>query len=359
MASSPPQSPTTHSFKDALLAALAKDPDTKAFGELLAKAPSVFEGLGEGKEYYVFAPTTEFIIAFLRRMQQGPGRFPRRKVLVDPNTSQQFAEKPKGAPDIRRVSTTLKTSLVGETKYVDLGPGEGARVVSNPSSNENGTVHVTSGFGNSTLVHAGEIPFQGGVIKKCDGFFTLPHAIETTFGNTSGRLWSTALQKADMLTQLSEKRMVTVFAVQDSLLNETNLPGSSDLSRLISEGLSYSPDLSDGLCLKTRGDGSLRIKRSGKDILVNGVRISTPNVISKNGVVHYLEKIPPADKCTSSGSGTGSTGSSSSGSGARNTGSNSGMEEGGGEKSAGLMVLAPKVATLCLIVATFVVYLWT
>ncbi|PWW75433.1 hypothetical protein C7212DRAFT_202811, partial [Tuber magnatum] len=316
--------PAPSSFKDSLLAALAKDPDTKAFGDLLAKAPSVFEGLGEKKEYYVFAPTTEFIIAFLRRMQENPGQLPRRKVLVDPNTSQQFAEKPKGAPDIKRVSTTLKTSLVGETKYVDLGAGEGARVVSNPASNQNGTVHITSGFGNSTLVHAGEIPFDGGVIKKCDGFFTLPHAIETTFGNTSGRLWSTALQKADMLTQLSEKRMVTIFAVQDSALNEANLPGSADLNRLIYDGLSYSPDLSDGKCLETRGGGSLSIKQSGKDILVNGVRISTSNVISKNGVVHYLEKVRGESD----------------------------------EESAGSTVVAPKVAVLGLSVASLMVYLW-
>ena len=85
--------------------------------------------------------------------------------------------------------------------------------------------------------------------------------------------------------------MVTIFAVQDSVLDPANLPGSADLNRLIYDGLSYTPDMSDGLCLPTRGGGSLRITRKGSDILVNGVRISKPDVISKNGVIQYLEQV--------------------------------------------------------------------
>ena len=161
--------PASSRVKDAILSALAKGPDTKAFGDLLAQAPSVFEGLEEGKEYYVFAPTTQSVVEFLKRLQGGPQRLAHREVRVDPNFSQQFAEKPKGDPDIQNIPLTLKTTLVGETKYVDLGPGEGARVVSNPMDGQNGTVRITSGFGSSTIVYAGQIPFEGGIIKKCDG----------------------------------------------------------------------------------------------------------------------------------------------------------------------------------------------
>ncbi|CAZ85006.1 unnamed protein product [Tuber melanosporum] len=326
--------PAPSSYKAAVLAALAKDPQTKPFGDLLSQAPAVFEGLEEKKEYYIFAPTAQFVLEFLKYLQDDPRRLARRKVLVDPNTSQQFAEKPKGAPDIKRVPSTLKTTLVGETKYVDLGAGEGARVVSNPVTSENGTVHIISGFGNSTLVHAEEIPFEGGVIKKCDGFFTLPHALETAFADTQGRLWSTALQNANLLKELSEKRMVTIFAVQDSNLDQANLPASADLNRMVHDGLSYEPDMSDGLCLQTRGEGSLRVTRKGNDILVNGVRITKANVIAKNGVIHYLEKIPPVEKCT------GSAG------------------EPGVKKSAGSITAISKATVLGLSVASLVVYAW-
>lgn len=170
----PLQTPTSHkpvseSFKDDVLAALAKDPDTRAFGELLEQEPSFFDALDESKEYYIFAPTTDHVVEYLRRLNAGSQGLGKRAVQIRPNEVIQAAEKPKGGPDIKRVATTLKTVLLGYTNFVNLGKGEGARVVSQPTSEENGEVHIVSGFGNSTLVHADDIPFEKGVIKKCDG----------------------------------------------------------------------------------------------------------------------------------------------------------------------------------------------
>ena len=87
--------------------------------------------------------------------------------------------------------------------------------------------------------------------------------------------------------------MVTIFAVQDSVLDPSKLPGATDLNRLVHDGLSYTPDMSDGLCLPTRGGGTVRISRQDSDILVNGARIVKSNVIARNGVIHYLEKVRP------------------------------------------------------------------
>jgi hypothetical protein len=287
-----------------VLAALAGDDQIKPFGDLLALAPSVFEGLDGGKKYYIFAPTAESIVEFLKGHQDEPNRHVRRKQLVDPYTRQQFVEKPEEGPDIKEESRTLRTTLVGETKYVDLGPGEAARVVSNPVPGGDGKVRITSGFGNSTLVYAEDIPFDGGVIRKCDGFFTLPRALETVFASTNGGLWSTALEKAGILRDLSEQRKATIFTVEDDKLDEANLPGKAQLDRLIHNGLSYEPDLSNGTCLGTRGDSSLSIIRNSDGIFVNGVRITKANVIAKNCVIHYLETIPPIGTCVPNSAGS-------------------------------------------------------
>ncbi|KAG0634134.1 hypothetical protein HOY80DRAFT_1018641 [Tuber brumale] len=270
---------------------LASDDETKLFGDLLALAPSVFEGLEEG-----------FVVEFLADHPADQQQLARRELL--------FAEKPPGMPDIAEV-------LVGVTKYVDLGPGEAAYVVSNPASSGDGTVEIISGFGNRTL---------GGVIKKCDGFFTLPRALETVFGDTEGRLWSTALEKANILRALSKNGMATIFTVEDSKINETNLPGPADLNQLIHDGLLYDPDWGDSLCLQTRG-GTLLITRNGNDILVNDVLIIKANVIAKNCVIHYLEEIPPVVTCTVN-------------------------------SSAGSTVVVPKVAVLGLLVASLAGYVW-
>ncbi|CUS11024.1 unnamed protein product [Tuber aestivum] len=309
--------PVSPKFKEAVFAALAKDPATKAFGDLLAQAPSAFEGLEDKRKYYLFVPPTQSVVDHIRGSGGNlpgpvPGPVPgpaHREVFVDPKMSQQFAEKPEGGSDIKHEPITLKTSLVGENKYSNLGEGEGARVIAIPTASKDGSVEIISGLGHLTLAHPDETPFEDGVIMKCDGFFTLPLPIEATFANTSGHLWSTAMEKANILKQVSEKRMVTIFAVQDPALDETDLPGSADLGRYIHDGLSYTPDMRDQLCLPTRDGGSVRITTKDNDRFVNGVRISKSNVIARNGVIHYLEgKIPPAEKCSDSG-GQGTVGS--------------------------------------------------
>lgn len=92
-----------------------------------------------------------------------------------------------------------------------------------------------------------------------------------------------------MLKPLSEDRKVTLFAVQDSALNEADLPAEADLKRYIHDGLSYTPDMSDQPCLSTRDGGSVRITTKGNDRFANGIRISTSNIMARNGVIHYLE----------------------------------------------------------------------
>jgi len=298
--------PAPSSFKPAALAALASDDETKLFGELLALAPSVFESLEADKEYYIFAPTTQFVLEFLGEHRDDQQWLARRNLLVDPYISQQFAEKPEEGPDIKYESLTLETRLVGETKYVDLGPGEAALVVSNPVPDGDGAVEITSGFGNSTLVHAEGIPFEGGVVKKCEGFFTLPRVLETVLGGTQGRIWSSALEKANMLKELSEDGMATIFAVEDDKLDKTKLPEPDQLNKLTYDGLLYQPNMTDGSCLTTRG-GGLRIIRNGDDIYVNDALVTKTDVISKNCVIHYLEKIPKYGTCIPIISSVGST----------------------------------------------------
>jgi len=89
--------------------------------------------------------------------------------------------------------------------------------------------------------------------------------------------------------------MVTVFAVQDGILDPAKPPGSDVLNGLIHDKLSYTPDMKDGLCLSSRAGGSLRIttteENGKKESQVNGVRITAPNVIFRGGVIQYLDKV--------------------------------------------------------------------
>ena len=167
----PLQTPTNHkpipeSSKNGVLDTLAKDPDTSAFGELLKQVPSFFDALDARKEYYIFVPTTDHVVEYLQRFNARSRRLGKREVQIRPGEVIQAAEKPKGAPDIKHEPRTLKSVLLGPN-FANLGTDEGARMVSEPT--DNGEVRITSGFGNSTRVHAEDITFEMGVIKKCDG----------------------------------------------------------------------------------------------------------------------------------------------------------------------------------------------
>jgi len=91
---------------------------------------------------------------------------------------------------------------------------------------------------------------------------------------------------------------LTIFAVQDSNKEQAS---KTTLERLIYEGLAYSPDLSDGSCLKMQGGGTMSVSRKNGEFVVNGAKVTKSDVITKNGVIHYMEKvIPQPTRATSS-----------------------------------------------------------
>jgi len=120
-------------------------------------------------------------------------------------------------------------------------------------------------------------------------FFHYPQYLEQTLAATTGKKFEAALNDTRMLEDLSAKPGVTIFAVQDS--GFTGTPDEQLLKRHVHENLAYSPELSDGLCLDTQGGSILTVTHKGKDKFVNGAKIVRSNVITRNGVIHYLEKV--------------------------------------------------------------------
>ena len=76
-------------------------------------------------------------------------------------------------------------------------------------------------------------------------------------------------------------------------MNPSELPDPIDLNRLVHDALLYTPDMSNGMCLKTRGGGSMKISLQGSNISVNDAQLVKSNVITKNGVIHYLDRVRP------------------------------------------------------------------
>jgi len=207
--------PPPASFRDAFIKALTPDPDAAPFGQLVAEMPALFDAMGASKQYIVYAPNVAAVVALLHVLTVPSGNNRKRKEFVSPAVQQQVAEKPAGEVDLKYVSATLVTELRGETKYIDLGPLEGARIVSLPVNSTKGTTFIISGLGHATLVQADELTFEFGVIKKVEPFFMFPRVLDYVLAKTQGRVWSSALQAAGLLEELGKTRKITVFAVRD------------------------------------------------------------------------------------------------------------------------------------------------
>jgi hypothetical protein len=168
------QQPAPSSFTDGIISELSKEEDLTAFTGLLKQAPELLRSLDPTKKYRFYAPTNEFVNAFLANNNLPETPLLRREVYVSPAVAQQVVEQPEGEPDFKNVEYTLKTAMKGETKYVDLGNDEPARVVSLPAQlqdppGKEGDVLIISGEGNKTAVKPDTIPFKYGVIQKTDG----------------------------------------------------------------------------------------------------------------------------------------------------------------------------------------------
>ena len=52
----------------------------------------------------------------------------------------------------------------------------------------------------------------------------------------------------------------------------------------------YSPSLENGTILRTAQGGNLTVTRQGSNIFVNSAKITTPDYLIVNGVVHVIDR---------------------------------------------------------------------
>lgn len=113
-----------------------------------------------------------------------------------------------------------------------------------------------------------------------------------------------AVKAAGLVDTLSSQGPFTVFAPTNSafkrlpagtvetLLKPENIDTlTSILTYHVVSGAYRSSDLKDGMNLTTVQGKILSVRKRGRNIWINGVRISTRDVISSNGVTHVINTV--------------------------------------------------------------------
>ena len=105
-----------------------------------------------------------------------------------------------------------------------------------------------------------------------------------------------AVQRTQKLALFERSPAVTIFAPIDGKVDAPQINPDSYIVHVRGEdvyGPFFTPDLPIGYGLKTRSGATIKITQSDDtgETLVNGRRFVRPNVMIKNGVIHFIEGV--------------------------------------------------------------------
>ncbi|KLU90139.1 hypothetical protein MAPG_09105 [Magnaporthiopsis poae ATCC 64411] len=295
--------PALHSLLDAL----DDLQGSSCFANEVCAADKLLKSLDLSKKYTVFAVST------WPGSSPNPTPTPGRTVARgNGNTNNEaalalhFWKRGDSPPDLRTQEVTLQTSLT-DPEYVNLGPNVPANIVSRPDR-ESGrkNVTLTSGLGKSVSVQLIDKEYVSGSIQVARSFLTLPKPFDQTLLETGGKRFHDALKNASLLGGASTTPGVTAFVPTDAAFNGVSVDQSVLRQHLLYGVLAYTPELKDAARFRTENGSALVVSAQNAAYSVNGARIVTPNVITKNGVIHYVDKFFTFNELAAASTGTGS-----------------------------------------------------
>ncbi|PWW75965.1 hypothetical protein C7212DRAFT_357789 [Tuber magnatum] len=182
---------------------------------------------------------------------------------------------------------TLKTTF-NDTAFVNLGPGEFLPMVSFSTAPGNTSPKLVCGLGNIVDVATKNIPFNLGVIQSAKEFVTLPETLSQSITILGQRIFLAALTKYNLLSTYDNTPRITAFVPIDSSLSGE--PSECTCKQHVVEGPPlYTPNIVLGRPYTTKAGGSITIEiKDGVYTLPGGATIVKANVITKNGVVHFV-----------------------------------------------------------------------
>lgn len=124
--------------------------------------------------------------------------------------------------------------------------------------------------------------------------------------------FANVVEEAGLTTSLDNTSSITVFIPNNAAVQSAQLTSSSDLLTIVedhvvvassdSDQVGYLPNLADGQVLTTKNGKELTITVDGNNnYYVNGVLITTSNIVLTNGVAHVIDDVLVASASASDG----------------------------------------------------------
>ncbi|OSS54256.1 hypothetical protein B5807_00398 [Epicoccum nigrum] len=164
-----------------------------------------------------------------------------------------------------------------------------------------GNVTFFSGLLSNSTVTQADVNFTGGVIHVIDRLLVLPEVISDTLTTANLTGLRGALNATNLLDTVDTIPDVTIFApsteafrdIGSALANATTEEIASILTYHVVNGtVGYSSGIANGTTLTTLNGQNLTITIGDEGrIFVNNARVTIPDILVANGVVHVIDEV--------------------------------------------------------------------
>ncbi|KAK8116622.1 Fasciclin-like arabinogalactan protein [Apiospora kogelbergensis] len=202
----------------------------------------------------------------------------------------------RGVPVLRlHGKAHVPHTLLNNQTYANVTGGQVVQV-----QKQDNKVVAYSGLKYYSTVKTADVNYTGGVIHIIDRVLTLPQNNTMTLTNANLTALSGAVKAANMGPALDTMKDVTIFAPDNaafaSISNLLANMSSQDVGKILGYHVvpgkvAYSSDLSNTTIKAQDGtDLKITVENNGA-VFVNAARVTVPNVLVANGVVHVINQV--------------------------------------------------------------------
>ncbi|KAF1920842.1 FAS1 domain-containing protein [Ampelomyces quisqualis] len=270
-----------------LVQALNSSSDLSQLSAVLALNPQLVETLGSAQNITILAPSNA---AFGKVDNATLGALTANPALLAATLQYHVLNGTVYGSQVTNTSAFVPT-LLTDTQFTNVTGGQRVR-----AQLRNGNVTFYSGLNLNSTVSQANVNFTGGVIHVIDSLLTVPESAGDTLTAAGLTSLRGALNATNLLDTINNTPNITIFAPSNAALqaiggslasfsaqDQTNV---LTYHAVVGAAPGYSSGLTNGTVLSTVNGANLTVTINQGRVFVNGARVTTPDVLIANGVVH-------------------------------------------------------------------------
>jgi len=275
-----------------LAQALNSSSNLSQLSAVLALNPQLVQALGSAQNITILAPSNA---AFGKIDNATLGALTQNPSLLSAILQYHVLNGTVYGSQVTNTSAFVPT-LLTDTQYTNVTGGQRVR-----AQLRNGNVTFYSGLNMNSTVSQANVNFTGGVIHVIDSLLTVPESANATLTAAGLSSLRGALNATNLLATINNTPNITIFAPSNAALQAVggSLAGLSAQDQtniltyhaVVGAQPGYSSGLTNGTVLKTVNGANLTVTISQGRVFVNGARVTTPDVLIANGVVHVIDAV--------------------------------------------------------------------